>query len=150
MKTSNPLGLQVFDVAEYLDSEELIVEFLNSVLQDNDPELLVSALGAIARARVMASLAAGAGLSRESLYKVFKPGAHPRFDTMFRVMNALGIGLSAKPLAMEARIEMAYPAEAQRPVKAPAPVRARTARKPAQPGKKRKSHEAATAPAARK
>jgi len=47
----------------------------------------------VAKARGISRVAAEAGLGRESLYKALKPGAHPRFDTMRRLLGALGVRL---------------------------------------------------------
>jgi probable addiction module antidote protein len=80
-----------FDAADYLDSEEAIAEFLAAAAEDPNPEILLSAIGAVARARGMAKVAADAGLGRESLYKALAPGAHPRFETIQRVLRALGV-----------------------------------------------------------
>ena len=85
--------LTVFDASEYLDSDEAIAGYLQAVLEDGDPDLLLAALGDIARAKGMAEIARSAGLGRESLYKALSPGAKPRFDTVLRVVRALGIDL---------------------------------------------------------
>jgi probable addiction module antidote protein len=34
-----------------------------------------------------------AGLGRESLYKTLKPGAQPRFETVKKLIDALGVKL---------------------------------------------------------
>ena len=64
-------------------------------MEEGDPDLLVAALGDIARARGMTKLAEDSGLNRESLYKALRPGAKPRFDTVFRIMKALNIKMQA-------------------------------------------------------
>lgn len=87
-----------FDVVDYLDSEEAIAAYLSAVMEENDPELLIAALGDIARARGIAKLAEDSGLNRESLYKALRPGAKPRFDTVFRIMKAMNIKIQATPI----------------------------------------------------
>ena len=87
-----------FDVVDYLDSEEAIAAYLSAVMEENDPDLLIAALGDIARSRGIAKLAEDSGLNRESLYKALRPGAKPRFDTVFRVMQALNIKMQATPI----------------------------------------------------
>lgn len=82
-----------FDFAEHLDSEDAIAEYLTAVLEENDPALLASALGDIARARGMSEIARASGMSREALYKALRPDAHPRFETINRVCTALGVKL---------------------------------------------------------
>ena len=86
-----------FDAAEYLDNEEVIAECLNAALEDENPDLFLVAVGDIAKARGMAQLAKDAGLGRESLYKALTPGAKPRYDTVLKVIRALGVELHAVP-----------------------------------------------------
>lgn len=85
--------LSTFDAADYLDSEEAITAYLNAILEENDDALLASALGDIAKARGMTQIAKDAGIGRESLYKALRGGASPRFDTIHRVLGALGVKL---------------------------------------------------------
>ncbi len=87
-----------FDAARYLTDDEAIAEYLTAVLETDDTDLLLTALGDVARARGMAQVAKDAGLGRESLYKALTPGAKPRFDTVLKVARALGLRLSAQPL----------------------------------------------------
>ena len=76
--------------------EAAIAEYMTAVLEANEPDLLLLALGDIARARGMAQIAKETGLGRESLYKALAPGAKPRFDTVLKVARALGVKLTAK------------------------------------------------------
>ncbi|RMG55523.1 MAG: putative addiction module antidote protein [Gammaproteobacteria bacterium] len=86
-----------FDVTEYLEDDQAIAEYLTCVLEDGDPNLLVAALGDIARARGMTDIARETGLAREALYRALREGASPRFDTVMRVLRALGVRLVAEP-----------------------------------------------------
>lgn len=86
-----------FDMANYLDGEEAIAEYLSQVLADGDTDELIHAIGHIAKARGMSQIAKDSGLGRESLYKAFAPGAKPRFDTVMKVIRALGVDLHAQP-----------------------------------------------------
>ena len=86
-----------FDAAKFLDSEEVIAEYLAQVLAENDGDLLLTALNDIARARGMSRLARETGLSREALYRARAPGAKPRFEPIRRITHALGVRLSAVP-----------------------------------------------------
>ena len=88
-----------FDPAEYLDSDEAIAAYLNEVIEDGDPDLLLSALSDIARARGMTKVAEDSGLGRESLYKALRPGAKPGFVTVSKIMGALGVRIMAKTKA---------------------------------------------------
>lgn len=86
--------LKKFDIADYLDSEEAIAEYLTEMMAEGDPGMFMAALGDVARARGMTDVAAAAGLGRESLYKALRDGAEPKFDTIRRVCEALGLRLA--------------------------------------------------------
>jgi probable addiction module antidote protein len=86
--------LPVFDMAEHLPDDEAIAEYLSIVLEENDPAALADALGTVARARGMADIAKASGITREALYKALRPSSHPRFDTIARVLSALGLNLT--------------------------------------------------------
>ena len=88
-----------FDAADYLDREEMMAEYLNQALASGDTDLLLAAIGDVAKARGMAQVARDAGLGRESLYKALTAGAKPRFDTVFKVLQALGVRMYAQPQA---------------------------------------------------
>ena len=60
-------------------------------MEVNDSDLLLLALGDVARAKGMTQVAKDAGLGRESLYKALAPGAKPRFETVMKVAHALGV-----------------------------------------------------------
>ncbi|NTW84283.1 MAG: putative addiction module antidote protein [Chlorobiaceae bacterium] len=83
-----------FDVAHYLSDEKIITEYLTVSAEDPDPDIFLLALGNVSRARGMAQISKDTGLGRESLYKALHKGAHPRFETIKAVLNALGIKLA--------------------------------------------------------
>lgn len=89
------LGVKPFDVADYLDSDEAVAEYLTAALEDPDPDLFLTAIKDVARARGMAQLARDTGLGRESLYKALSAGAKPRYDAVLKVLSALGVRLQA-------------------------------------------------------
>ena len=97
MSKLNDLGIAPFDASDYLDNEETIAEYLNAALENPDPDAFLVAVRDVAKARGIAKVAADAGLGRESLYKALKPGAHPRFDTVRRLLEALGVKLDVTP-----------------------------------------------------
>lgn len=66
-KKDNKYGVAEFDASEFLDSKEMIAEYLNAVIAENDDALFYAALGNIAKAQGMSKLAADTGLGRESL-----------------------------------------------------------------------------------
>jgi probable addiction module antidote protein len=86
-----------FDAADYLDSEETIAAYLNAALEEGDADLLMAAIADVVKARGMAKIAQDAGLGRESLYKTLAPGSKPRFDTVLKLLHALGVKLNALP-----------------------------------------------------
>jgi probable addiction module antidote protein len=80
-----------FDASEYLDNDEVIVEYLSAAAEDPNPDVFLAALGDVAKARGMAQIAKDSGLGRESLYKALASGAHPRYETVQAVLRALGV-----------------------------------------------------------
>ena len=88
-------GFEKFDAARYLDSEAAIAEFLTAALEDENPQVFVAALGAVAKARGMTQIAKDAGLARESLYKALAPDSKLRYETVHKLLTSLGLKLSA-------------------------------------------------------
>jgi len=88
---------QNLDISEFLDSEEKISAYLTAIMEDNDLPLLLQAIGHIAKARGMATIAKDSGLGRESLYKAFNENSQPKFDTVKRVLNAMNISINFTP-----------------------------------------------------
>jgi len=88
-------NLTTFDISHYLDSKEMIAEYLSQVLEDGDTEELLQAIGNIAKAKGMSQIAKDTGLGRESLYKTFSEGAKPRFETIVKVLDSFGVKLQA-------------------------------------------------------
>jgi probable addiction module antidote protein len=84
-----------FDMAECLQDDADIAAYLSLVLAEGDSSELAHALGVAARARGMSEIARDSGLSREALYRALRHGAQPRFDTVARVCDALGVKLTA-------------------------------------------------------
>ncbi|APO70425.1 addiction module antidote protein (plasmid) [Rhizobium gallicum] len=71
-----------FDIQNYIKSHEDQTGYLDAVLEDGDPALIAAAIGDIARARGASQFAKDSGLSRETIYKVFRPGgkSDARYD----------------------------------------------------------------------
>jgi probable addiction module antidote protein len=72
----------------------VIATYLSEAAQDENPDVLLKALGDVAKARGMAQVAKDSGLGRESLYKALSPGAKPRFETIAAVMRALNVKIA--------------------------------------------------------
>jgi len=89
------LKTTVWDASEHLTNPEVIAEYMTAVLENGDPDLLLAALGDIAKAKGMTELSRKTGLGRESLYKALSAGAKPRYDTILKVMRGLDIHLTA-------------------------------------------------------
>ena len=87
--------LPEFDMAEHIKTEADIAAYLNLILEEGDAAELAHALGIIARAKGMAEIAQKSGITREALYKALRPNAQPRFDTVNKVMQAMGVKLHA-------------------------------------------------------
>ncbi len=86
-----------YDAAEYLETEEDMAAYLQAAFEEGNPAVVIHALGNIARARGMSQIARQTGLRRESLYKALSPEGNPEFATVLKVVQALGIKLSAEP-----------------------------------------------------
>ena len=87
-------NLPKFDVVDYLRTEKDIAAYLSAVLEDGDPALFVAAIGDIAKAKGMSEIAKKSGVTRESLYRALKIEARPRFETVAKVVHALGMRLT--------------------------------------------------------
>jgi probable addiction module antidote protein len=87
-----------YDVAEHLRTPEEMAAYLEACLEeaDGDAAFVAKALGDIARAKGMTEVARDAGLSRESLYKALSGERTPNFETILKVVRALGIKLHAE------------------------------------------------------
>lgn len=87
-----------YDIAEHLRTPEEMAAYLEACLEaaDGDAAFIAKALGDIARAKGMTQVAKDAGLSRESLYKALSGERSPSFDTVLKVITALGLKLHAE------------------------------------------------------
>lgn len=87
-----------FDIADYLDSNEMIAEYLNAILEEGNDSEVVVAIGHIAKAIGMSKIAEETGMSRPSLYKALSDGAKPQFSTIMKVLKAIGGQLRVNPI----------------------------------------------------
>ena len=90
--TTTPYG-----VAEHLRTPGEMAAYLEACIEeaDGDAAFIAKALGDIARAQGMTQVARDSGLSRESLYKALSRDRSPSFDTILKVVSALGLKLGA-------------------------------------------------------
>ena len=86
--------LKEFDPSAYLTNDEVVAEYLTAALEDPNPDVFLAAVGNVAKARGMSNIAEDSGLGRESLYKALTPGAKPRYDTVLKVLQSLGVKLT--------------------------------------------------------
>jgi probable addiction module antidote protein len=91
---------RVFDAAEFLDSPEMVAEYLTEALETDDEVFIAKAIGTVARAQGMGAVADSAGVSRENLYRALSGTTRPEFETIRKVLGALGVQLVAKPRAV--------------------------------------------------
>lgn len=86
-----------FEASRFLDTPETISAFLAEAMKEHDPEVMMQAIAEVAKAQGVNRLAQNAGVNRESLYKALKGGTHVRYDTVMRLMLAVGVELTVKP-----------------------------------------------------
>lgn len=89
------------DVAKYLKTEQEIAYFLEAAAEEardaDDNNILLRAIETAAKARGMMLVAQEAGVSRESLYKSLAPDAKPRWETIVKVLDVLGMKITLTP-----------------------------------------------------
>lgn len=86
-----------FDVAEYLDSPEMIAAYIEAAMEEGDPAFIAKAVGDVARAMGMSAIASQTGLSREALYKGLTEHGNPTLGTLTKVFKSMGLKLSVVP-----------------------------------------------------
>lgn len=92
-----PLETTPFDVQDHLKTQEDRILYLEAAFEDGDPSLIAHALGDVAKAVGMSSVAKEAGVTREALYKSLSETGDPRLSTFFGVIKALGLKVSIAP-----------------------------------------------------
>ena len=88
-----------FEIADYLDSKEIMAEYLNTVLVEGNHADVINAIGHIAKAIGMTKISEETGLSRPSLYKALSDGAKPQFATIMKVLKAIGGQIQINPIS---------------------------------------------------
>lgn len=104
-----------YDVAEHLRTPEEMAAYLEACLEEagSDAAFIAKALGDIARAKGMSQVARDAGVSRESLYKALSGERAPGFDTILKVMTALGLKLHAEAVPIPSHAQQDASADAR-------------------------------------
>lgn len=98
-----------WDSASFLKTEEDIAEYLNAVMEEDDPALLAHAFGVVARARNVSQLSRETGMSREGLYKALSKEGNPSFATILKVARALGCQLMFSAAVSTRRVRKRTP-----------------------------------------
>jgi len=88
---------------ERLTNPEYAIGYLNAILEENDPDLLLLGLRDVARAYGFTYIAEATGLNRESLYKALSKGRNPRIGTVMDVLSAMGCRIKLEPVVKRAR-----------------------------------------------
>jgi len=83
-----------WDAADHLRSEADVVAYLQACADEDDPALMIAALGDVARARSMTQLAQRTGISRMGLYKALSSEGNPSYATVAKVAHALGLKIT--------------------------------------------------------
>jgi len=96
-------GTTRFDAVEYLDTAERQAAYITAALESGDAAFVRDALGLVAHARGMAEVAKAADLNRQSLYKALGETGNPEFSTVMRLLDAMGMTLSARPVQVKRR-----------------------------------------------
>jgi probable addiction module antidote protein len=91
------VDISKFDAAEYLKTPEMIAVYLTDAFDTDDSNFIALAIGTAARAKGMTEVAKAAGVSRESLYKSLNGQSKPEFDTIRKVLAAVGVKLVVEP-----------------------------------------------------
>lgn len=86
-----------WDSAEVIDDDTVIIEYLKAALEEDDPELFVKAVGNVARAMGMTTVAQDTELGRTSVYEALSGERDPRIGTVMKVLGALGVRLTVAP-----------------------------------------------------
>lgn len=89
--------IKEWDASEHIRDEQDAIAYLNAAAELNDPAVLQAAIGDVAKARGMSQIAKEAGVGRESLYKSLSANGNPSFQTIVKVINAIGGHLAIEP-----------------------------------------------------
>lgn len=89
--------LKQWDIQDQLNTPEDMAAYLDAALMEDDPDFFLTAVGDVVKAMGAKNIAAQMGHGEKSLYKSFKPGAKPRYDTVFKMLQALGLRIRITP-----------------------------------------------------
>jgi probable addiction module antidote protein len=95
-------GTTVYEASRFLDSPETISAYLAQSMKSQDPQVFMKALAEVAKAQGVNKVAEAAGVNRESLYKTLRGGSKTRYETVQKLMLALGVELTVQPMSKQA------------------------------------------------
>lgn len=98
LKTFSPIRPYEDSLDERLKDSKYAIEYLNIILEENDPDLLLLGLRDVARAHGFSQISETSGLNRESLYKALAKGKNPRIGTIMDVLSAVGCRICLEPV----------------------------------------------------
>jgi len=91
-------GTSAYEASRFLDSPQTISAYLAQSMACHDPQALMKALAEVAKVLGVNKVAEAAGVNRESLYKTLKGGSKTRYETVQKLMWALGVELTVRPI----------------------------------------------------
>jgi probable addiction module antidote protein len=92
-----PLKTTKFDIGDHLKTKRKQIDYLSAALDEDDPSFIAVAIGDVAKARGISAFATETGLSREAIYKSFRPGGNPTLETLNKALKPLGLRLTLRP-----------------------------------------------------
>lgn len=90
------MDIQELDISEYLDEPEVIAEYLNAAIEENDISLFFQAIGNVAKAEGMTKISKESGVTREALYRALSGNIQPKFETVVKVLRAFNFKLTVQ------------------------------------------------------
>ena len=86
-----------YDSAEYINTKEDVIALLETAIEENDPDFLLSVIGDIARSKGMTKISKELNIDRKGLYKSLAPDGNPSFKTVFKLFDILGLRVRLEP-----------------------------------------------------
>jgi len=96
-KPKEKITFSKYDPAEYINTKDAVIAFLERAIEENDPDFLLRTIGHIARSKGMTQIAKELNVDRVGLYKSLAPDGNPSFKTVFKLLDLLGLRLKLEP-----------------------------------------------------
>ncbi|MGY2051412.1 helix-turn-helix domain-containing transcriptional regulator [Methylobacterium sp. JK268] len=85
-----------WDPANYLDTEEDMISYLNAAFEDGDPAVIIAALNDVARAGGATTLSGFGDRPRIRPHEDIAAGSDPHISAVLSLANSLGFRLSVR------------------------------------------------------